>query len=363
MIKNWEKFNEAYDQNSLQFTREETNAFSDYYRDKIISSIDKTNFLNILKDFIEIVNEEFDTNINISFDDIYFTIIEPLNQEVYSSLQLPNQIKSSSPSTFPTYSSDLGIENASKIWELLKYKNYKPGFLAKLKLPIDEELKNPRWCHYYQKVLQGMNKIPNTQIAVCMGTATNSHSRNAIGFIPFYVYLRYEDFKFIDPFQKENVISFLEEYPKHVNALYKWADKDEIFDFIIGHPEVKQKLEGQNLLDFTKKYKSIHDTERTQMESENQMYIFIARPAFKEQTDGNYKKDLEIENLVPIDPYDAKDAHILSMMKLRARMQSNNSEVYCIWLPNDFEESELSRINQPELDYLRKLIDQKKEKI
>lgn len=363
MIKNWYKFNEAYDQSSLQLDREEAEAFSEFYKDKIWGQFcgdnlnKKEPFLQLLKNFIQIVDEEFDCNIKLTEDDVYFSIMESLDQEIFSSLQLPNQFKSSSPGIY------LGIENASKTWELFKYKNFKPGYIAKLKLPKDEELKNPRWCHYYQKILQDMNKISGTQIGVYMGQQTNAHSRHDVGYIPFYVYLRYEDFEFVDPFQKGNVISFLEEYPRHINALYKWADKDEIFDFIVDHPEIKSQLKGQNLLDFTKKYKSINDPQRTQMESENQMYIFIARPSFKEQPDGSYKKDIEIENLVAIDPYDSKDAHTLSMMKLRARMQSNNSEVYCIWLPNDFEDSDLRSINDDSMTYLRRLIDQKKERI
>lgn len=363
MVKNWQKFNEAYDESSLHFTREEAEAFSEFYKDKIWGEFCNDNitkkepFIELLKDLIKIINEEFDCDIGLTNDDTSFALMEPLDKEIFSSFQLPNQFKSTGPGIY------LGVENASKTWELLKYKNYKPGYLAKLKLPIDEELKKPRWCHYYQKILQNMNKIPNTQIGIYMGTPTNPHSRHEIGYIPFYVYLRYEDFEFIDPFQDENIIPFLEEYPKHINAFYKWADKDEIFDFIIDNPDVKQYLKGQNLLDFTKKYKSISQPERTQMESENQMYIFIARPAFKEQSDGKYKKDIEIENLVAIDPYDSKDAYALSMMKLRARMQSNNSEVYCIWLPKEFDDQDLRNINDDSMTYLRSLIDQKKEKV
>lgn len=257
-----------------------------------------------------------------------------------------------------------GRENSSKCWELLKYKNYKPGYVTKIKLPIDEELKSPRWSKYYQKAISNLNKISNTTIGVVMGKPTNQHSRSEIGYIPFYVYIRYEDFEFIDPFQKENVINFLDENPKHTNALYKWADKDEIFDFILDNPIAKESLRGQNLLDFTKKYKSINNPDRRKMEEDNQMYVFIARPKFKEAEDGNYKKDIEIERLVPIDPYDSKDAYALSMMKMRARMQSNDSNVYCIWLPKDaFDEGDLDGINEPEMEYLRSLIDQKKERV
>lgn len=368
MIKSWQKFNESYDQSLINFNNEESEAFNTYYKKEVWGKLCGDNLdkkepvLELLNEFVEIVNEEFDSNIKVSPEDIQFSIIEPFVNKNNN-----HDISSSHPGVYPSK------ENASKAWELLKYKNYKPGYVSKIKLTIDEELRKAyqlylepvqlRWCHYYQKVLDSLNKIPNTDIYVYMGSQTNTHSRHEVGHMPFYVYIRYEDFKFKDPFDKKNIIEFIQSYPQHTNVLYKWADKDEIFDFIVDHPEIKSQLKGQNLLDFTKKYKSINDPQRTQMESENQMYIFIARPSFKEQPDGNYKKDIEIENLVAIDPYDSKDAYALSMMKLRARMQSNNSEVYCIWLPNDFEDSDLRNINDDSMTYLRKLIDQKKERI
>lgn len=358
MIKNWLSFNESYDQSLINFTREEAEAFLSYYKKEVWGKLcgdnlsKKDSFVKLLDKFIDIVNGEFDSNVDFSESDISFSIIEPLDGKNGS-----QDISSTHPGVYPD------VDKLSKTWELLKYKDFKPGYVVKLKLPIDEELKNSRWALYYKKVLNDLNEIPNTKIGVFMSGPTTTHSRYEIGYIPFYIYIRYEDFKFVDPFSKENVIDFILSYPNHLNAMFKWADKEEIFDLLSDNPELRKNLKGQNLLDFTKRIKSIENPQRRQMEEENQMYVFIARPSFKEKEDGSYSKDIEIENLVPIDPYDSKDAYALSMMKMRARMQGGNSEVYCIWLPKEFEKSELRDINDDSMTYLRKLVDQKKERI
>lgn len=348
------KLFEKYKSSEIHITPDiDPGAFNTYYREEVWGKLCGDNInkkdavIELLNQFIQIVNEEFESDVSISDDDVWFSIIEPFDNKDNK------DISSSNPGSFFGQAYP-GKENSIRIWEKLKY-GYKPGYIARMKLPIDEELKNKRWSSYYQKVLNGLNKIPNTKIYVYIGDQVNDH-------IPLYVYIRYEDFEFKDPFDKENVIEFLQNHPEHINALYKFVDKDEIFNFLLDNPKVLKNLTGQNLLDFTKKQKSINNPSRRQMEEENQMYVFIARPSFKEKPDGGYEKDIDIENLVPIDPYNSKDIQVLSMMKLRARMQSNDSNVYCIWLPKDFEE-DLSNINDDEMTYLRSSIDQKKERI
>lgn len=68
-------------------------------------------------------------------------------------------------------------------------------------------------------------------------------------------------------------------------------------------------------------------------DKENQQYVFIGRPAFKEEPDGKYRKMLEIEKLVPVDRFDVKTHQMVQMMKLRARYQGENSDVYMVTLP------------------------------
>lgn len=68
-------------------------------------------------------------------------------------------------------------------------------------------------------------------------------------------------------------------------------------------------------------------------DKQNQQYVFIGRPAFKEEPDGKYRKTLEIEKLVPVDRFDIKTHQMVEMMKLRARYQGENSDVYMVTLP------------------------------
>jgi hypothetical protein len=99
------------------------------------------------------------------------------------------------------------------------------------------------------------------------------------------------------------------------------------------------------------------------MEKDSQMYVFALRPIYNEEKDGRFSKDVDIERMVPIDPYNTEDLSILSMMKLRASTQGD-LKVYCIWIPKDaYTEKDLNNINDEEFTYLRKLIDQKKESI
>lgn len=70
-------------------------------------------------------------------------------------------------------------------------------------------------------------------------------------------------------------------------------------------------------------------------DAKNELFVFIGRPSFVESPEGsgNYRKSLEIEQLLKVDGFDAKAHQMVSMMKLRARMQGQDSEVYQIRLP------------------------------
>lgn len=78
---------------------------------------------------------------------------------------------------------------------------------------------------------------------------------------------------------------------------------------------------------------------RTQDEEDfddtNDQFVFIARPSFKEvpEGSGNFRKTLEIENMVKVDRFDVTAHQMVGMMKLRARVQGEGSEVYIVDLP------------------------------
>jgi len=108
--------------------------------------------------------------------------------------------------------------------------------------------------------------------------------------------------------------------------LLKRIKPDELRNYISREALVQLQLTQQKLG---------RDKEQIDFDQENDKFIFIGRPVFKEvpEGSGNFKKTLEIENLVKVDGYDAKSHAMASMMKLRARVQGENSEVYRVALP------------------------------
>ena len=230
MIKNWLSFNESYDQSLINFNRDECRAFSTYLKQDVMSYfsiVNKQDIDELVQKFLNIFNEEFDQSISLSETQTELLIIGPLVGEPKHDYRSLSEVYG-------------GLENVNHdlVWELLKYKNFKPGFGVKFKFPNDEELNQERYVKYYNKVLSELNDIPNTTIGCEMREPTNSRT----SYLPFYIFLRFEDFKFNDPFNKENAIQFIEANPQHVNTMYKWANKDEIFDFLIDNPEIQNLI-------------------------------------------------------------------------------------------------------------------------
>jgi len=63
-------------------------------------------------------------------------------------------------------------------------------------------------------------------------------------------------------------------------------------------------------------------------------YMFIGRSKFIELPDGNYKKSLEIENMVRIKP-DQQSLSASNGLSLRVMVQHDDSALYHIWLPKE----------------------------
>lgn len=100
--------------------------------------------------------------------------------------------------------------------------------------------------------------------------------------------------------------------------------------------------------------------EDEQYDAENDLFVFIGRPTFKEvpEGSGNYRKTLDIEQLIKVDGYDAEAHQMVGMMKLRARVQGEGSEVYSIRLPaGTITAKTTSHLD----DYLVDLIDKHKQ--
>jgi len=79
--------------------------------------------------------------------------------------------------------------------------------------------------------------------------------------------------------------------------------------------------------------KAARTPDQEKYDEEQQLYVFIGRPTFVEKGDGSYRKTLEIERLVPVDRFDKKAHHTISMMKLRAQYQGEKSDVFMVHLP------------------------------
>lgn len=75
--------------------------------------------------------------------------------------------------------------------------------------------------------------------------------------------------------------------------------------------------------------------EEEQFDTENDLFVFVARPAFVERPEGsgNFKKTLDIENMVKVDRFDAQAHQMVQMLKFRANVQGEGSEVYMVHLP------------------------------
>lgn len=97
-------------------------------------------------------------------------------------------------------------------------------------------------------------------------------------------------------------------------------------------------------------------------DDENDTFVFIGRPTFVEVPpgSGNYRKTLEIENLIKIDKYNISDHKTLNALKLRARYQGENSEVYKITLPAGTVKEKYTSNLEP---WLVSLIDEHKARI
>jgi hypothetical protein len=172
-----------------------------------------------------------------------------------------------------------------------------------------------------------------------------------------------DDYSEGDPFTTNNLIKIIKNDPRQINKVARFFKKETLFELLDKNPEYLNWLETQLSLEYQKQNKLKVDPKRSQMEEDNQMYVFAMRDKFKEDENGLFRKDIEIERMVPIDPYDENHAYIIKMLKLRANSQGD-LKTYCIWLPKDaYTEDELDDINSDEYEYLRNAINSKKERI
>jgi hypothetical protein len=149
-----------------------------------------------------------------------------------------------------------------------------------------------------------------------------------------------------------------------INHLEPFHNKRDIYNLIKSNPDLISKMSPATKLIWTKFDKEQNNPSRSKMENQSDMYVFISRPKFREESDGRFIKDIEIERLVKIDPYNPSDLVNLKMMSLRARTQSIDSKVNCIWIEKGaITQTELDSINDDNMYFLRKSIEERMEKI
>lgn len=134
-------------------------------------------------------------------------------------------------------------------------------------------------------------------------------------------------------------------------ALTSKVSIEDLQPFLTSKQKVQLKLLNQKLG---------RTPEEEQYDEEQELFVFIGRPSFKEVPpgSGSYHKTLEIEQLIKVDGYDAEAHHMVQMMRFRARHQGDNSEVYSIRLPKGTIHG---RTTSHLDDYLVDLIDKHKQ--
>lgn len=152
--------------------------------------------------------------------------------------------------------------------------------------------------------------------------------------------------------EKEKSIGFVSD------LLYNFKDISEYID----ENNLEKYLTKSNKLKFQKYKKSKEDIDRYEMEESHDMYVFLCKDDFKENKNGSFTKDIRIERMVKIDPYNLEDTKMVSMMKMRERMQGD-VKLHAIWIDKDLYDFNKININDDEYKYLRKSIMNTMEKI
>lgn len=152
--------------------------------------------------------------------------------------------------------------------------------------------------------------------------------------------------------EKENNIVYI------TDLLYNFKDISEYID----NNNLEKYLSKSNKLKFKKYKKSKDNINRYEMEENNDMFVFLCRDDFKENDNGTFEKDIRIERMVKVDPYNLDDHKTISMMKIRETIQGD-VKLYTIWIDKDLYDFNKIDINDEEYKYLRKSIMNTMEKI
>jgi len=126
---------------------------------------------------------------------------------------------------------------------------------------------------------------------------------------------------------------------------------------------IEQHLSNTQMILFKK---GLRTKDEIKYDNSTEIYVFLAREKFVENENGTYIKDYEIESLNKVDKYNKNDLYVISMLKMRERIQ-NDVKLYMLnsqkGLIKSMLGTNLYKINEDEYRWLRKVIIEKSKRI
>ncbi len=161
-----------------------------------------------------------------------------------------------------------------------------------------------------------------------------------------------------------NPIETIKKYPDMANYIYEYIDDESFYELVSNNEDVKSILKDNAKLKFIRIEKKYLDENRYEMEQNNDCYLLLVKDKFVEdKASGKYTKDIEIESMVKIDPYDKEEyGGTLSGMRMRSRFQPGLT-LNIIWLEKDMYDFDEDDINSDEFSFLRRTIKDKMEEV
>lgn len=321
-MKYLRKFNESFDNNNLEkdlilkyfnlVKMDLVMEYNQYITDmfyKTITSIKETHnikefFPNSLstwlfnkKEYTQIVNFKSLGGSNVNIQDLYHQLI---NDDIKLSFCMNSDIE------------------------------FDKDYMAEIVNNGETDEYEKRYEKYFKKIFQKQIKDDDFEIYTEVGFRTNSN------IIYFHIVFILNKPIIFDIFKEP--IKAITKYPTLVNYMYNYVSDEDFYDLVNKYPnEIKDILKDNALLKYTKHSKKHDDPDRFDMEENNYCYLLLCKDKFTENEDGTYIKDLEIESILKIDPYDKEEyGHTLMGMKMRARFQEGLS-LNILWLPKGYD--------------------------
>ncbi len=227
------------------------------------------------------------------------------------------------PTTIKFYNIDNHILFNKKILNILdnnNYKNIEITIVKSFKLnysDYNEDLEDilPNLNYIFKKYSNNYKYGKINDINIKINNLADNHYAIYFSFI--------FDYNYEFDLNNNSVIDILLEIGEKEKSSGYVADL--LYNFIdiskyIEENNLEKYLGKSNNLKYKKYKKSKDNINRYEMEENNDMFVFLCRDDFKENDNGSFTKDIQIERMVKIDPYNLDDNKTISMMKIRETM-------------------------------------------